>query len=482
VGFFVCGMMGRFIVINIVPMIKIIIITLLISFNFLFAECSDLDSLDCIQYPEFCLWNEEIGECQDVSSDSSTFDYNCVPFDEFDPIPLNTTEYAEMCIDHVGIPPTVDCGDGVPIPIYVNGVSVDEDQPSGECDHSDFKGGCFIGSRVGRVEGIDISGQPMPEVIWVYFCRSAGQEYFNLYDIVSVQMIGYNTETGATCFFESPDAIGDMTQAEYLEFDENGFLDGELPGYGSSEFDQAWHSPAVSQTNCISCHTSDPFIHDPWIDGARLPSDTSQPVVPELATTDLTYFAVGGYGSEWDNRSIHIEGNQCLSCHRASISLAYEFFDDLGYVMINEFMPPYDPGSLSDDYYELIECWINGPENTDGCNWIIPPGGDCESQILEIDHNNIPSDVILHQNYPNPFNPFTNLIYELPDDSYINITIYDILGNVVNNLVNKYESSGYNSIQWNATNNQGQPVAAGVYLYSIEAGEFRQTKKMVLLK
>jgi flagellar hook assembly protein FlgD len=52
----------------------------------------------------------------------------------------------------------------------------------------------------------------------------------------------------------------------------------------------------------------------------------------------------------------------------------------------------------------------------------------------------------------------------------------------VNNLVNKYESSGYNSVQWNATNNAGQPVSAGLYLYTIEAGKFRQTKKMVLLK
>tara|TARA_X000001036_G_scaffold292684_1_gene271951 strand:- start:11 stop:1402 length:1392 start_codon:yes stop_codon:yes gene_type:complete len=463
-------------------MIKIIIIILLISFNNIFAECSDLDSLDCIQYPEFCLWNQEISECQDISADSSTFDYDCIPFDEVDPIPLNTTEYAEMCINHVGVPPIVDCGDGVPIQVYVDGVSMNIDQPQGECDHTDFKGGCFVGSRVGRMQGANLNGEPMPEVIWVYFCRSAGQEYFDEYGIVSVQMIGYNTETGATCFFESPDAVGDMTQSEYLEFDQDGLLDGQLPAYGTTEFNQAWHSPAVSQTNCISCHTSDPFIHDPWIDQAKLPSDTSQSVVPQLATPDLPYFAVGGYGSGWDNRSIDIQGNQCLSCHRSNMILAYENFDALGHVMVNDFMPPHDPGSLAEEYNELIECWINGPENTDGCNWVIPPGGNCESQILSLDHNTMPSDVILYQNYPNPFNPFTILMYELPYDSYVTITIYDILGNVVNNLVNKYKSSGYNSVQWNATNNQGQPVSAGVYLYSIEAGDFRQTKKMILLK
>ena len=93
-----------------------------------------------------------------------------------------------------------------------------------------------------------------------------------------------------------------------------------------------------------------------------------------------------------------------------------------------------------------------------------------------------PKSFKLNQNYPNPFNPFTTLRYDLPKDEFVSITIFDLLGNVINNLVNTNQSSGYRSVQWNATNNQGQPVAAGVYFYSIEAGEFRQTKKMILLK
>ena len=93
-----------------------------------------------------------------------------------------------------------------------------------------------------------------------------------------------------------------------------------------------------------------------------------------------------------------------------------------------------------------------------------------------------PKSFKVNQNYPNPFNPFTTLRYDLPKDEFVSITIYDLLGNVINNLVNTNQSSGYRSVQWNATNNQGQPVAAGVYFYSIKAGEFRQTKKMILLK
>ena len=92
------------------------------------------------------------------------------------------------------------------------------------------------------------------------------------------------------------------------------------------------------------------------------------------------------------------------------------------------------------------------------------------------------TDYKVHNNYPNPFNPVTTLRYDLPEDLFVSITVYDMLGNVVSKLVNKDENSGYKSVQWNATNDKGQPVSAGVYLYTIQGGDFRQTRKMVLLK
>jgi len=107
---------------------------------------------------------------------------------------------------------------------------------------------------------------------------------------------------------------------------------------------------------------------------------------------------------------------------------------------------------------------------------------DHQTQVSVINEELIPKLFVLHQNYPNPFNPVTTLRYELPEAAFVDITIFDMLGNVVNNLVNQNQNSGYKSIQWNATNNAGQPVSAGLYLYTIQAGEFRQTKKMVLLK
>ena len=108
---------------------------------------------------------------------------------------------------------------------------------------------------------------------------------------------------------------------------------------------------------------------------------------------------------------------------------------------------------------------------------------ECEGFFLDLPSTSFnPNTFRLNQNYPNPFNPTTNLSYELSADSYVTITVYDLLGNMVRNLVSEYQSSGIKSVQWDATNEQGQSVAAGVYLYRIESGSFTNTKKMILLK
>ena len=80
------------------------------------------------------------------------------------------------------------------------------------------------------------------------------------------------------------------------------------------------------------------------------------------------------------------------------------------------------------------------------------------------------------------FNPITQIQYALPIDANVSITIYDVMGREVRSLENKTVSAGYHSTLWNDTNDLGSPVAAGVYIYAIQAGEFRSTKKMILLK
>ena len=92
------------------------------------------------------------------------------------------------------------------------------------------------------------------------------------------------------------------------------------------------------------------------------------------------------------------------------------------------------------------------------------------------------SMVNLHKNYPNPFNPKTTISYNLKEDTFVTLTIYDLVGKQVKTLVNGKEKSGNRHIQWDATNLHGFPVPSGTYLYKIETDNFSQTKKMILLK
>ena len=97
-------------------------------------------------------------------------------------------------------------------------------------------------------------------------------------------------------------------------------------------------------------------------------------------------------------------------------------------------------------------------------------------------NEDIPLAFKVYNAYPNPFNPITSIGYDLPEDGFINITIYSMMGNIVKTLVNGTQTAGNKTIQWNATNDKNEPVSAGLYLYTIQTGELRQTKKMILLK
>ncbi len=94
----------------------------------------------------------------------------------------------------------------------------------------------------------------------------------------------------------------------------------------------------------------------------------------------------------------------------------------------------------------------------------------------------LPEVFALHQNYPNPFNPVTTLKYDLPEGSEVTLTIYDILGRRVRTLARGVEEPGHKSVMWDGNDDLGEQVSAGVYLYRIKAGDFTQTRKMLLLK
>jgi hypothetical protein len=131
--------------------------------------------------------------------------------------------------------------------------------------------------------------------------------------------------------------------------------------------------------------------------------------------------------------------------------------------------------------YEFVILEVNGASCEFGLDDIYWEGGGTVS-VIENEFGETPFKYSLNNNYPNPFNPITSFRYELPKQSHVTIVIYDMLGREVRTLVNTTEDAGFKSVQWDATDSFGKPVSAGVYLYQIKAGEFRQTKKMVLLK
>ncbi len=94
----------------------------------------------------------------------------------------------------------------------------------------------------------------------------------------------------------------------------------------------------------------------------------------------------------------------------------------------------------------------------------------------------LPQRFALHQNYPNPFNPATLIEYSVPRHSHVMITVYNVLGQEIEQLVNDERSAGRHSVFWDGKDERGQQVASGIYFYHMQAGEFVVTKKMVLLK
>tara|TARA_B100001029_G_scaffold169017_1_gene163551 strand:- start:103 stop:720 length:618 start_codon:yes stop_codon:yes gene_type:complete len=103
-------------------------------------------------------------------------------------------------------------------------------------------------------------------------------------------------------------------------------------------------------------------------------------------------------------------------------------------------------------------------------------------ELTTADNLTLPKNLILHQNYPNPFNPTTQIKYDLPENQMVTIAIYDVMGHSIRTLMNVNQTAGYHSIHWDARNDMGEEVSAGMYIFTIQAGEFRATKKMVLLK
>ena len=104
------------------------------------------------------------------------------------------------------------------------------------------------------------------------------------------------------------------------------------------------------------------------------------------------------------------------------------------------------------------------------------------SDVKVVEGGELPERYSMSQNYPNPFNPTTQINFEIPVRSRVTLTVYNLLGQKVATLVDKEMSAGRYIADWNSASDGGTIAASGVYFYKLEAGDFIETKKMMLLK
>jgi hypothetical protein len=108
---------------------------------------------------------------------------------------------------------------------------------------------------------------------------------------------------------------------------------------------------------------------------------------------------------------------------------------------------------------------------------------DVENMTAVENEESLPKEFSLDYNYPNPFNPATTIRYKLPERSAVSLKIFNILGSEVLTLVNEVQSAGTHSVIFDAKNNKhSYSLASGVYIYRLQAGNFVQSRKMILLK
>ena len=194
----------------------------------------------------------------------------------------------------------------------------------------------------------------------------------------------------------------------------------------------------------------------------------------DLYPDAINYVGDTGFGLSGGGELIRLYNNENILID----SLTYDDSDSWplgpdGEGFTLELINPSLDNSLSQSWSESLNLY-GTPGNQNSVYEVLARGDEYLSQV--------PQEFAIYQNYPNPFNPITEIKYEIAQEGYVSISVYDLVGRLVKTLINQKQSAGYYSINWDATNIQNLKVSAGMYIYRIESGDFSKTKKMILLK
>jgi hypothetical protein len=132
----------------------------------------------------------------------------------------------------------------------------------------------------------------------------------------------------------------------------------------------------------------------------------------------------------------------------------------------------FSPSSVG-DFPASIVVTSNSPSSPDTIR--VGGSGVIASGVEQLE--GIPTEFSLSQNFPNPFNPVTQIRYAVPHDSRVRLQIFNLLGQLVSTLVDEQQAPAYYQVRWDASR-----MASGIYVYRIQAGDFMQSNKLVLLK
>ena len=197
---------------------------------------------------------------------------------------------------------------------------------------------------------------------------------------------------------------------------------------------------------------------------------TSSPYFINVPDTVNGYFYYTYF--EWKNYAEVTQNNFQISNDLNFNSIIINLFTaDLFFINIYLLSNHLSPGNR---YYFRVKGMMESIET----NWSqVKSFWYVNTTDVKDDHDDMLEGYHLYQNYPNPFNPNTEIKYSVLNSSRVEVKVFDVLGNEIETLVNEEKPAGSYELTWNAAN-----LPSGIYFYRLQAGDFVQTKKMILLK
>ena len=310
--------------------------------------------------------------------------------------------------------------------------------------------------------------------------------------IASDGLFTTNEDTDYSGTFSASDAEGDSLTYSILDSTDNGTLILSDPISGTFTYSPIEN---FNGSDSLTFSVSDGILLDTGTVNITVVGLNDAPSSFALSEQDSVYITMDNFATDsisftWDE-SIDVDGDELLYDFTASLIVNGQVKAEYNSSSLTIREMKIDHQSVFDEIFAAqamfgeIEWDVSVRDSmveVTSENGALTLGVNASAAVLSINGELLPEVFSLHQNYPNPFNPVTKLRYDLPENGHVNITIYDMLGREVKTLINQTQNAGYRSIIWDATNDYGKPVSAGIYLYQIQAGEYMQTKKMVLLK